>query len=210
MHLNTSPSVANLNALAKLVSNASFQNFLLTENYKSYGQHLKKLLKKNGAQIEDKCSLGEIINVSYEYLLKHYRHEYLYKNSWLNNYVLKNYSLEYTVLLNEFRIGNSKADAVLVNGTNKVFEVKTELDNADRLHNQICDYYKAFSEVYIIVHHSLVDKYVRLVEDNVGIMTLNSQNSIDSFRHSIPDLSRLEIPTMIKSLRKDEYLNVVF
>jgi len=201
-------SAANLNALAKMVSNAGLQRVLSDDNYKGYGRQMKTLLKKNGADLQDKCSIREVIEYSCSYLLAHYRHEYLYKTALLNSYVLKNYSLSDTILLNEFKIGNSKADAVLVNGTNKVFEIKTELDSPDRLSTQLNDYYKAFSEVYIIVHHSHVHKYLQVVPQQVGIMEFD-QNKIQLIRSACVDHSNLDAATMMKALRKEEYLHVV-
>lgn len=201
-------SSVNLNALAKMVSNAGFQRIMFDEDFKQYGRQMKRLLKKNGVVCAEKCSFKEIIDISYTHLLDHYRHEYLYKTSLLNSYVLKNYSLTDTVLLNEFKVGNSKADMVLVNGTNKVFEIKTELDSPERLNSQINDYYKAFSEVYIVIHHSTINKYANLLDECVGIMTFN-QNNIEVLRTAQSDQTRLDITIMMKSLRKDEYLALV-
>lgn len=71
------------------------------------------------------------------------------------------------MLLNEFRIGASIADTVLINGTNKVFEIKTELDTPERLTTQLQDYYKGFSEVYVFTHYSLAAKYVQLLPAHI-------------------------------------------
>lgn len=209
MPITPTLSSANFNALSKLISNAGFQRIMVEDDYKVYGKQMKRLLKKSGGIIGQKASLHEVINLSYNHLLNHYRHEYLYKAALLNTYILKNYCLSDTVLLNEFRIGNSKADAVLVNGTNKVFEIKTELDSPERLNNQINDYYKAFSEVYIVIHHSFVEKYIPLIDRGVGIMTFTNGYNIEMLRKATEDQSKLDISTMIKSLRKDEYLAIV-
>ena len=202
-------SPANLCALAKMVSNAGLQRMMFAESFKSYGRQMKALLKKTGVDIEPKSSFSELLEVCYEHLLKHYRHEYLYKAALLNSYVLKQYSLTDTMLLNEFKIGNSKADTILINGTNKVFEIKTELDSPDRLVSQINDYYKAFSEVYIVIHHSTIDKYIRIVNEHVGIMLFTPENTIQTLRVAQQQLHGLDIATMMKALRKDEYLQVV-
>lgn len=201
-------SASNLNALAKMVSNAGLQRILSDPDGKKSGRQFKNLLTKSGVELDRKCTLNELIEHSYTHLLSHYRHEYLYKSALLNSYILKHYSLADTVLLNEFKIGNSKADAVLVNGTNKVFEIKTELDTPERLSTQIQDYYKAFSEVFIVVHHSHITRYMHLVDKKVGVMSF-SNNIIEIIRPALPDMSQLDIVTMMKSLRKDEYLTVV-
>jgi hypothetical protein len=121
-------SSANLNSLAKLISNAGFKRLMQNDEHKKYARQMKTLLSKNGEAIEEKCSIKDLIQFSYDYLLANYRHEYVYKSTLLNSFILKEHSLSDTVLLNEFKIGNSKADTILVNGTNKVFEIKTELD----------------------------------------------------------------------------------
>ncbi len=181
---------------------------MLADDFKSYGREIKKLLRASGVDLASRCSFREVIDVSYQHLLDYYRHEYLYKTALLNSYVLQNFSLSDTLLLNEFRIGKSKADAVLVNGTNKVFEIKTELDRPERLSTQLNDYYRAFSEVFIVVHHSLVDKYRLLVDEKVGVMIFDN-NVIEVERQAIVDHSSLDIESMIKALRKDEYLALV-
>src|SRR5690606_29584477 len=149
---------------------AGFKRLLLGEDYKTYGRQIKKLLVKGGISFEGKSSIKELLDISYNHLLSNYRHEYIYKTSLLNAYILQKYSLKDSVILNEFKVGASKADVVLVNGTNKVFEIKTELDSPERLKTQIADYYKVFSEVFIVTHHSLVNKYKAVLEEKVGII----------------------------------------
>jgi BarA-like signal transduction histidine kinase len=202
-------SPANLCALAKMVSNAGLQRMMFAENFKPFSRQMKSLLKKTGVELEPKSTFSEMIEVCYDHLLKNYRHEYLYKVALLNSYVLSHYSLADTILLNEFKIGNSKADTVLVNGTNKVFEIKTELDSPERLTTQLNDYFKAFSEVYIVIHHSAIDKYRTLVDPHVGIMVFGADHAIQTLRSAIPYHEKLETPAMLKAVRKEEYLHIV-
>lgn len=206
---NRANSPANLCALAKLVSNAGLQRIMFHDGFRIYSKQMKSLLIKTGADLEPKSSFSEMITVCYDHLLKNYRHEYLYKVALLNSYVVKNHSLSDTILLNEFRIGKSKADTVLINGTNKVFEIKTELDSPERLNTQIKDYYKGFSEVYIVIHHSMIDKYIRLIDEQVGIMIFTAENQIQTFRPATSCHALLETSEMMKALRKKEYLQLV-
>jgi hypothetical protein len=207
--VNPTISQANLCALAKLVSNAGLQRMMFDEGYRKAIGQMKSLLKKTGVDLELKTNFADVITISYEHLLKHYRHEYLYKVALLNSYVLHNYCLSDTILLNEFKIGNSKADTIFVNGTNKVFEIKTELDSPERLATQISDYYKGFTEVYIVVHHSMISKYRHLVNDRVGIMVFTSDHQIMTYRPAEVYHGSLDRSAMMKSLRKDEYLKLV-
>jgi hypothetical protein len=76
----------------------------------------------------------------YGELESNYCNEYLFKNSLLNTKLLEAHGLADTVVLNEFRIANSIADFVLLNGEIRTFEIKTDLDNFDKLEKQILDY----------------------------------------------------------------------
>lgn len=210
MSLAPVKSQLNLSALAKILSNAGLQRMMFADDFKKQARQLKRLLLKNGVEIEKKSNISELINISYEHLLMHYRHEYLYKVALLNTYVLENHCLSDTILLNEFRIGNSKADAILVNGTNKVFEIKTELDSPERLCTQINDYYKGFSEVYIVIHHSEIGKYLAFIPDQVGIMVFSKDNTIELCKEAVIYTEQLDIVLMMKALRKDEYLQLVY
>ena len=202
-------SQTNLNALSKLISNAGLQRLMDHDMSKVYGRQLKKLLNKTGISVEGKKSYSEMLSLGYQQLLSYYRHEYLYKTAILNSYVLREHSLDDTILLNEFKVGTSKADIVVVNGTNKVFEIKTELDTPERLQNQVNDYFKAFSEVYLVVHHSMVAKYMGRTDQHVGIMLFMENGEIETVYTATADHSRLDSTTMLKALRKEEYLNLI-
>src|SRR5690606_28537435 len=117
---------------------------------RGYIQRMKRYLAWEQMEHDKPETIGQLLASAYQSLLREYRHEYLYKSALLNQYVLRQHSLDDTILLNEFRIGKSVADAVLINGTNKVFAIKPELDSPDRLTTQLADYYKAFSELYLI------------------------------------------------------------
>lgn len=202
-------SQVNLSALAKVISNAGLQRMMFSDDFKAQARHLKQVLRRIGIEVEKKIQISELIDISYEYLLRHYRNEYLYKVALLNSYVVKNHSLSDTILLNEFKIGNSKADTVLINGTNKVFEIKTELDSPERLCTQINDYYRGFSEVYVVIHHSEIPKYMSCIDNHVGIMLYSRENTIELLRSAEVYVDKLDILTMMKALRKEEYLHLV-
>jgi len=126
----------------------------------------------------DLSLVGRSIETYYDYiryiyneLRKWYRNEYIYKNTFLNELLLKSYGIKDTVAINEFRVSGSIADTVLFNGTSKAFEIKTELDSDKRLSGQLSDYSKIFNQCYIITHESLVDKYLK-ADDSSGIIEM--------------------------------------
>lgn len=194
-----------LRELASMVSHAAFKKLSNSTNQSSYIQRMKKYTGWKEMKGDKPSNLGDLIAHSYSILEQHYRHEYLYKNKLLNDYVLKQYALEDTILLNEFRIGQSIADAVLVNGTNKVFEIKTELDTPERLKSQLEDYYKVFTEVYVFTHTTLADKYLSILPPHVGLLLYTANGSVYESRKATPYTESLDTSFMMASLRKVEY-----
>lgn len=167
--------------------------------------NLKNLLNHNAKG----QTLGTILGQGFEVLLENYRHEYLFKSALFKDFILENYALDSSILLSEFKIGRSIADAVLVNGSNKVFEIKTELDSPIRLNSQLSDYKKAFSEIFVVVHENQVEKYAKLISDEIGILIFKETVGFSEYRKPSMDLTKLEIAAMAKSLRKEELLALV-
>jgi len=198
-----------LRQLAALISHAAFKRLASSTNQSAYIRRMKRLAGFRQLSNNRPSNLNELISFSYKILEQHYRHEYIYKNKLLNDYVLKHFALTDSVLLNEFRVGSSIADAVLINGSSKVFEIKTELDNLERLERQLADYYKAFTEIYLFTHYSLLDKYVQLIPGQVGILLYNESGDVVEFRAAKSYSQALEITCMVGSLRKPEYTKMV-
>ncbi|CAA0229198.1 conserved hypothetical protein [Tenacibaculum maritimum] len=165
----------------------------------------------------DKREIGKKINTYNDYirfvyreLIKNYRNEYVYKNTFINELILKQYGLSETNVINEFRVGNSVADIVMFNGTSKAFEIKTELDSNKRLSGQLLDYRKVFKESYIITHENLAEKYLK-EDENVGIIILKqmprSLKMVEIRKAKIND--KICPNTVMRVVRTNEYKNIV-
>ena len=116
---------------------------------------------------------GKVISRIYSYMDNEYRNEYYYKNTLFNNLLLQKHSLLETAALTELPIANSKADFVMINGKGIVYEIKTDLDNLQRLESQIIDYYKVFKYVNVVVSKKQLEKVKEfLQETKVGIYEL--------------------------------------
>ncbi|WP_313419296.1 sce7726 family protein [Sphingobacterium multivorum] len=198
-----------LRELSSLVSHAAFKKLGNSSNQSTYIRRMKKYVGWDKLDEAKPKNLGDLISYSYNILEQQYRHEYIYKNKLLNDYVMQHYGMDDTILLNEFRIGQSIADAVLVNGTNKVFEIKTELDSPERLQSQLSDYYKTFTEVYLFTHSSLVNKYLRLLPRYVGILMYTVEGRVEEYRKATIHSDYLDVTFMMSSLRKPEYTKLV-
>ncbi|MBA4300470.1 MAG: hypothetical protein C0433_10275 [Cyclobacterium sp.] len=198
---STSGTFSDPRLLAGLFSNASLRGLCKpVSNSNSFVSGLQSMLNVSATG----QTLRNLLDQGYQELLQSYRHEYIFKSALFKDFILENYALDNAILLSEFKIGGSIADAVLVNGTNKVFEIKTELDSPVRLVSQIQDYKKAFSEVYLVVHQNQAEKYAKIISSEIGILCFSEALGFIEIKKAKADTSQLEIEAMVKSLRKDE------
>ncbi|WP_188066568.1 sce7726 family protein [Brevibacillus brevis] len=152
----------------------------------------------------------QLISEIYSVLRKEYRNEYFYKNTILNKLLLGVHKPTTTTALTEVAIGKSKADFVLINGRAIVYEIKTELDNLDRLESQIANYFKAFTRVSILTSEDHVDALQkRLASSPVGICVLTKKSTIKERKQPQEYVDELNKDTMFRILRKHEYEGII-
>lgn len=157
-----------------------------------------------------KKTYNQVFSECYLYLQKNYRNEYFYKNTLLNKLLLGVHKPSTTVALSEIAIGKSKADFVLINGKAVVYEIKTELDNFDRLETQINDYYKAFNHVCVLTSWKNINAIKeKLANTPVGIYILNKKNQISRIKEPEISAKKLEKEEMFKVLNKNEYERII-
>jgi hypothetical protein len=150
---------------------------------------------------------------NYHLLKKGYRNEFFFKNTLFNKLVLGKYSLTTTAAFSEVVVKKSKADFVLIN-RNKgiVYEIKTDLDNLDRLVYQLEDYSNAFSLVYVVTsekNYYPVYKVVKESNPSVGIIVLTENVNLSVRRKAIENDSKLNHEVLFKLLRKKEYEQIL-
>ena len=154
----------------------------------------------------------ELISEIYCELKNNYRNEYFYKNTLLNKLLLGVHSVNTTTALTEIAIAKSKADFVLINGKAIVYEIKTELDNLERLSSQIADYYKAFDHVAVVTYERNM-KQLKQVLDNidkpVGIYVLRKNGKLGTIRKPQRHTGDLDKEIIFKLLRKSEYEYII-
>ena len=161
---------------------------------------------------------GELISEIYAHLGKQQRNEYYYMNTLLNKLLDGIHNVNTTTAFSQVRINHSIADFVMINGEGRVYEIKSELDNFDRLNDQLCDYYRAYSKVSVLASIHELEKVKKVLStfgdmgDAVGIYVLSDRDTIfNKVRSREPqeynDL--LDHPSIFKLLRKREYENVI-
>jgi len=116
---------------------------------------------------------------------KNYRHEYIYKAAITHKILLGTHSLQTAVMLNEFRVGSSKADTVIFNGTSTVYEIKSERDSLSRLKQQLSSYRKVFANVNVITGENHLKTVLATSPSSVGVLLLTDRFQISTIRGAV-------------------------
>lgn len=194
-----------IRSLSQIISPSNFKKIVREDDYQSTFYKLKKYTK-----VSDSTTNLDAINLIYNSLLKNYKNEYVYKNILTNKLLLKKYSLKNTIALNEFNIGKSIADFVLLNGEARVYEIKTELDNLEKLDKQIEDYCQFGDKVYIVTSSKHVNKLIELYNNStIGIIELTSRNALKTIKEATSNVATFNYEKLFKTLRKQEYLEII-
>ena len=192
-----------------IISNTTFKKVVKESNCDFFYKKANRY-KDFGLEIGPEKN-SDFIMQMYSILVESYRSEYLYKNVITDKLTSdKKYLKDANAILNEFKIGKSIADLVFINGKNRVYEIKTELDSPERLKSQVEDYRKMFSEVFIVTHYTLQDKYLKFIKDDpTGLVILNSNLELSVIKEPTVEKTFLDVETIFRTLRRDELLNVI-
>jgi hypothetical protein len=133
-----------------------------------------------------------------------FRHEYIYKAALIHKILLGRHSLQTASMLNEFRVGECKADLAILNGTATVYEVKSERDSLTRLNRQVAAYAKVFARVYVIAAENHIDAVFGSVPENVGILCLTSRHQISPLREAVDRSESTSPAAIFDSIRTEE------
>lgn len=196
-----------LNVLNRVFTRNTFRHIIEEGNDIAYASAIKRYI-----DMPDERMNVELVSEIYNVLRKDYRNEYFYKNTLLNKLLLGVHSVNTTTALTEIPIEHSKADFVLINGKAVVYEIKTELDNLERLESQINDYYKAFDHVAVVTYKDNLPELemkIAMMGKPIGIYVLKKQGSLSQI--SVPDKfsNLLDKETLFKILRKAEYEDII-
>lgn len=143
----------------------------------------------------------------YGAMKRNYRCEYVFKNEIIAN-LKKNYAGQQTLIVNEFRVGNSIADLAFFNGESRAYEIKTAYDSPRRLVGQMNDYRKLFDECYLVVEESELRAWKPYVEDDLGLILVchGPKGKIYFEKYKNPCRHRsIEVCALMTCLRAIEY-----
>ena len=148
---------------------------------------------------------GTVFETAFSILKREgYRHEYIYKAALTHKILLGKHSLHTASMINEFRVGDCKADVAILNGTATVYEVKSERDSLSRLERQIAAYATVFAKVYVIAAEGHIRAVADTVPEYVGMLCLNNRHQISTLRDAADQPERTSPCAIFDSIRIEE------
>lgn len=198
--------IDNFGYLSQLFSAPNFDRIIRDNDKASF----KRRIKKHYPSLKVNSTYKTVLSFLYSELQTKYRSEYLFKNTLLNKLLLEKYSLKTTTVLNEFAIGNSIADFVLLNGESRIYEIKTDLDGLDKLKKQISDYLKFSNKVFIVTTPKHSGKIMQEYHNTtVGVIEFTANNSLKELKPAESNSECFDTTILFKTLRKQEYIDII-
>lgn len=193
-----------LSTLSRIFCRTALQDLALGRPSKILQDALLHTVTELG--LSKNTRLDEAISLIYDFLFIHYRNEYFYKNTVANKVLLGRHSINTTTMFTEFRVRNSIADVLMLNGTSHIYEIKSEFDSLDRLDKQLQDYKSIAEKISIISTNKHMEKLLTLDDPLIGLIELTGYGTLKTVRKATSDLSGLDHQTLFDSLRKHEYM----
>jgi hypothetical protein len=169
------------------------------------------VVRESGLFPKVEQSLRAYLGEAFRIVSEEMRSEYVFKNAIAEQILLKKHSLRSAAMLTEFRVGSNKADAVVINGTSTVYEIKSERDSLGRLESQLDAYLRVFDKVVVAADECHRRELLDLLPRDVGLVILPKAPpaSFTSVREPRSDWNRLEPALMFESLQRTEYLSIL-
>ena len=181
----------------------------------AHGKHYS-ILKELGHHFSsfsppsENASLRSWFEFFYSLLDREYRCEYIYKNTIATKLFLsERHSLENSLLTDEFRIGNSRADVVILNGTSTAYEIKSKYDSLERLEWQIADYQKVFDRIFVVTTAEKSKLVLDKVDQLVGILVLCDDGKLDTIREAESNKANTDPAVIFNCMRRAEFCSVI-
>ena len=148
----------------------------LAKNYNTleYAHNLRTLLVKVFNEIDfshyNKLMLHRHLNDS---LLSHYPGEIALKNQLFRRAATKK-----LVAAFETRVQNSRVDFLTINGVSSSYEIKSDLDNLDKLAIQAQNYEKVFEYNYLVTEARHKQNALQILPSSFGILRFSKGKQI--------------------------------
>lgn len=205
---HTNLDASQLSAASRIFSSAVFKEMAQKGKSPLFSRLIHQ--SKTYELVDANSTVGDLFDGVFNLLKnKTYRHEYAYKAAITNKILLGTHSLKTASMLSEFRVGKSKADIVILNGTSSAYEIKSERDKLDRLEGQINSYLKVFARVNVITGENHLEEIKNKTSEEVGILLLTDRYQISIIRKAVERRDRIDPQILFESLQRKEQIEIL-
>jgi len=199
---------SQLSALSRLFSSTVFREMAAKGKSRTFSRLISELsstgIFKPVARVKD------AFEAAYRVLqTSGCRDEYIYKTALTHKVLLGKHSLNTASMMSEFRVGECKADLVILNGTATVYEIKSERDSLTRLARQIDAYKKVFAKVVVIAGEAHAEEVLNSTTSDVGVLVLSKRYRISTLREASDLPERISPLSVLESIRTNEAVNIL-
>lgn len=208
---SSAPTDEQLLVISQLFSTRFIHNLIAQKK----PQQIKTLYYSLGcmqSKTHQNTSLGALYDEAYTLLKTRRKSEYVYKNELIHELItyhratLQPYQ-QYSVIP-EFIAGKSKVDIAVFNGSSTAYEIKTGMDNLDRLATQIADYRKVFQRVHIITDERHLNHIKKMMLPTIGLSIMDTNGILQLLQPAMDDFSDLDHAELFATLRTKELANM--
>jgi hypothetical protein len=161
-------------------------------------------------RVDPHLTMGQLFDTVFAYLkVLGRRDEYIYRSAVTQKILLGRHSLRTASVLNEVRVGSSKADMVVFNGTSTAYELKSERDSLSRLAGQLSDYSRVYASVYVVTSPSQAPEVLATTSSDVGVLTLTRRFTLTTERAAVDDPFKLDPASMLDTMRNGEAVRLL-
>ena len=197
------PTAARLSAYSRMFSSTVFREMASKGKSALFARLIRESLLLDCASLPERVS--DAFEAAFAVLrIDECRDEYVYKAALTHKVLLGTHSLKSACMLNEFRVGECKADLAILNGTATVYEIKSERDSLGRLKKQVETYGRVFARVFVIAGENHVDAVIASTPSSVGVMRLSKRQQITTIREAEDRPDRICPATVFESIRSTE------
>jgi len=190
-------------AMSRLFSSAVIREMARKGKSAMFARLARETLLLN--VVESYARVHDLFDLAFSTLKKKaHRHEYVYKAALTHKILLGAHSLQTASMLNEFRVGECKADLAILNGTATVYEIKSERDSLTRLQRQLRAYKQVFAKVYVIAGENHINAILGAVSPDIGVMKLSGRYQISTLREALDEPERTNPGVIFDSIRANE------
>lgn len=151
-------------------------------------------------------TLGNAFDLAYAELASRYRCEYVFANSLIHTLsALRSTSNA----ISGVRVSMSIADLIVADKSAAAYEIKTGLDSFTRLDMQMLCYSKCFEYVNVVTTRQKASRAAAQTAAHIGVVTLTDDGALDVVRSAAGGLSRLDISSLFRVLRRGELLTIL-